>query len=87
MANELQGRRVLAADVVQGRTLARTPASGPTCANAGANAVDQQVVTDHGLVSSRNPDDLPAFCAKSVEEFAEGAHRDRTQVGAVAGTD
>jgi protease I len=36
--------------------------------------VDEEVVTDRGLVSSRNPDDLPAFCAKVVEEFAEGAH-------------
>ncbi len=36
--------------------------------------VDEEVVTDEGLVSSRNPGDLPAFCAKVVEEFAEGPH-------------
>jgi protease I len=42
--------------------------------NAGGNWVDEEVVTDQGLVSSRKPDDLPAFCAKVVEEFAEGAH-------------
>jgi protease I len=51
-------------------------------ANAGANWVDQEVVVDNGLVSSRRPDDLPAFCRKMVEEFAEGAHR---RAGAQAG--
>jgi len=43
--------------------------------NAGAHVVGEEVVTDRGLVSSRSPDDLPAFCAKVVEEFAEGRHR------------
>ena len=42
--------------------------------NAGGDWVDQQVVTDRGVVSSRKPDDLPAFCAKVIEEFAEGTH-------------
>ena len=45
------------------------------CATPGGNVVDEEVVTDQGLVSSRNPDDLPAFCAKVVEEFAEGEHQ------------
>ncbi len=42
--------------------------------NAGANWVDQEVVTDQGLVTSRNPNDLPAFNKKMVEEFREGKH-------------
>lgn len=42
--------------------------------NAGGRWVDEEVVVDQGLVSSRKPDDLPAFCAKLVEEMAEGEH-------------
>ena len=42
--------------------------------NAGARWVDREVVVDQGLVTSRKPDDLPAFCAKMIEEFAEGRH-------------
>ncbi|MFM9653882.1 DJ-1/PfpI family protein, partial [Streptomyces galilaeus] len=45
---------------------------------AGATWVDEEVHVDHGLVSSRNPDDLPAFNAKLVEEFAEGEHAGQT---------
>ncbi|HET6258682.1 type 1 glutamine amidotransferase domain-containing protein [Pseudonocardia sp.] len=63
------------ADLVRGRTLTSYPSLRTDIRNAGGTVLDEEVVTDHGLVSSRNPDDLPAFCAKLVEEFTEGAHQ------------
>ncbi len=62
------------ADVVRGRTLTSWPSLRTDLVNAGATWVDEEVHVDEGLTSSRNPDDLPAFCAKIVEEFAEGKH-------------
>ncbi len=71
------------ADVVRGRTITSWPSLQTDIRNAGGNWVDEQVVVDQGLVSSRKPDDLPAFCAKIVEEFAEGEH-EVAQAGATA---
>ena len=62
------------ADLVKGRTLTSFPSIRTDIENAGGDWVDEEVVCDQGLVSSRNPDDLPAFTAKIIEEFAEGEH-------------
>jgi protease I len=77
---------LIEADVVRGRTLTSFPSIKTDLQNAGATWVDQEVVVDNGLVSSRKPDDLPAFCKKMIEEFAEGVHaqQKRATSGATA---
>lgn len=62
------------AGVVKGRTVTSWPSLKTDLSNAGAKWVDQEVVVDQGLVTSRNPQDLPAFNSKIVEEFCEGKH-------------
>ena len=62
------------ADVVRGRTVTSWPSLKTDLKNAGATWVDQEVVTDNGLVTSRKPGDIPAFNRKMLEEIAEGRH-------------
>jgi protease I len=62
------------ADLARGRTLTSYPSIWTDLRNAGATVVDEEVVVDDGLVSSRSPADLPAFCAAIVKEFGAGSH-------------
>src|SRR3954449_8200062 len=70
---------LIEADVLKGRTITSWPSLKTDIENAGGTWVDEEVHVDAGLTSSRNPDDLPAFCAKIVEEFAEGKHEEQAR--------
>jgi protease I len=70
---------LIEAGVVSGRKLTSWPSLQTDLRNAGAEWVDEEVVVDQGLVTSRNPDDLPAFCSKAVEEIAEGTHAEQRE--------
>jgi protease I len=65
---------IVEAGVTRGRTLTSWPSLQTDIRNAGGNWVDEEVHVDQGLVTSRKPDDIPAFNAKMLEEFAEGTH-------------
>jgi protease I len=67
------------ADVVDGRRVTSWPSLETDIRNAGGNWVDEEVVVDSGLVTSRKPDDIPAFNSKIVEEFAEGIHEEQRE--------
>ena len=72
------------AGVVRGRTLTSWPTLQTDIRNAGGNWVDQKVVVDRGLVTSRKPDDIPAFSEKMIEEFAEGVHAEQREAAKAA---
>jgi protease I len=72
------------ADVVRGRTLTSWPSVRTDIQNAGGTWVDEEVHVDAGLVTSRKPDDLPAFCAKIIEELEEGIHAEQAKATARA---
>ena len=66
---------LIEAGVVRGKTVTSWASIRTDLENAGATWIDEEVVTDNGLVTSRKPDDIPAFNEKIIEEFAEGIHR------------
>jgi protease I len=65
---------LIEADIVRGRTITSWPSLKTDLRNAGAMWVDKEVINDDGIITSRNPDDIPAFNQKMIEEFAEGRH-------------
>ena len=76
---------LIEAGVVRGRTVTSWPSLKTDLVNAGAKWVDQEVVTDNGLVTSRKPADIPAFNRKMIEEFTEGTHQQKTSRPAKSG--
>jgi protease I len=75
---------LIEADVVKGRKITSWPSLKTDITNAGGNWVDEEVVVDGGLVSSRKPEDLAAFCEKIVEEIADGEHAEQAEKTAAA---
>ncbi len=71
------------AGLTRGRTLTSWPHIKTDIKNAGGKWIDEEVVVDNGLVTSRKPDDIPAFNEKMIEEFAEGKHSPKDEVAAV----
>jgi protease I len=78
---------LIEAGAVKGRRMTSWPSLRTDLVNAGALWVDQEVVVDRGLVTSRKPDDIPAFNRKMIEEFAEGIHSDARRGTALSGSE
>jgi protease I len=76
---------LIEADVVRDRTLTSWPSLRTDIRNAGGNWVDEEVHVDDGLVTSRRPDDLDAFCPKAIEEIAEGVHAGQREAATTSG--
>jgi len=76
---------IIDAGAARGRTMTSWPSLQTDLRNAGANWVDREVVVDNGLVTSRKPDDIPAFNRKMIEEFAEGVHKQQRPAVGVGG--
>jgi protease I len=76
---------LISAGLLKGRKITSWPAIEADVRNAGAEWVDQEVVVDHGLVTSRKPDDIPAFNRKMIEEFSEGIHAEQRELAAQNG--
>lgn len=74
---------LIEAGAVKGRRMTSWPSLQTDLRNAGAAWVDERVVVDRGLVTSRKPDDIPAFSEKAIEEFAEGSHAAQPLAGAL----
>jgi protease I len=72
---------LIEAGIVDGRTLTSWPSLKTDIVNAGGMWEDRDVVVDDGLITSRNPDDIPAFNERMIEEFAEGVRQDREMAG------
>jgi protease I len=73
---------LISADLIRGRKMTSWPAIQADMRNAGARWVDEEVVVDNGLVTSRKPDDIPAFNQKMIEEFWEGRHEATKEMAA-----
>ena len=78
---------LIEANVVNGRKLTSWPSLKTDLRNAGASWLDEPVVTDRGLVTSRKPDDIPAFNRKMIEEFAEGPHKGQQRASQAKSTE
>ena len=74
---------LISAGLVRGRTMTSWPAMKADMRNAGANWLNEEVVVDNGLVTSRKPDDIPAFNKRMIEEFSEGRHKPMATAGSV----